>query len=41
MYIFCIWRKYYNIYTSMYMVSENCNHVLAKYKSWFSPIELK
>ena len=25
----------------MYMVNEYCNHILAKYKSWFSPIELK
>ena len=31
----------FSIYTSMNMVSEYCNHVLAKYKSWFSPIELK
>ena len=28
------------IYTGMYMVNEYCNHILAKYKSWFSPIEL-
>ena len=26
------------IYTSMYKVSEYCNHVLAKYKSWFPPL---
>ena len=28
------------IYTSMYMVSENCHHVLAKYKVGFSPLNL-
>ena len=27
--------------TSMYMESEYCQHVLAKYKSWFFPNELK